>query len=96
MCGDRKENGVVEYALSLEAGIFVDVHSVECGQVDGGLQVGDYGPQDAQSGVYSEDVLEGSLVFCAIDGLNLARRGATLFSSHMAMGTRSRMSMWEE
>ena len=93
---NRKEDGVVENALSLEAGILVDVHSVECGEVDGGLQVGNYGPQDAQSGIDCEDVLEGSLVFGAVDGLNLPKRGATLFSSHMAMGTRSRMSMWEE
>ena len=32
-----EKDGVVEDALSFEAGFFVDVHSVECGQLDGGF-----------------------------------------------------------
>ena len=64
--------------------------------MDIGLEVGDGDAEDAEGGVDGEDVLDISLVLDVIDGLDLGGRGVTLLSSHMAMGTRSRISMWEE
>ena len=58
-----------------------------------GLQVGDCNSKDAESGINSQDILNVSLMLDIINGFNLSWGRVTLLSSHIAMGTRSSISI---
>lgn len=61
--------------------------------MNGGFKIGDCDSKDAQSWIDSEYIFEIFLMLCKIDGFNLSFRWGTLFSSHMATGMMSSISM---
>lgn len=79
--------------MRFKARLLIGIHSVEYCEVNIRFEIRDCNSQNLETGINGQNVLKTTLMLNEINSFHLDKMGTTLFSSQMATGTMSRMSI---